>query len=161
MGTMHKEVIQKKKASTIILTTIVLCCVIVISQKFESVKFIGVKLDIIINPILLVLMLGFIILEFRRCSVQIKYSIVGDKLIINKICEKELHALQSININDIVDIKKKKLGTFNSLLGERYFCSFITLDLYCCTYRSNGKNKKFYFKPSDCLVKKIESKINR
>lgn len=153
---MHKEVVKKRKAPVIVLLTIILCCVIVISQSFKPIIVGGFRISVIVDPILLILMISFIVLEIKKCNIQYKYSIIGEEFIINKMSDKELCTLQDIYINDIVSIKRVKSGLCKSIFARRYFCNIISSDIYCCSYKSDNKIKKFYFQPSNCLVEKIK-----
>ncbi|WP_238884276.1 hypothetical protein [Clostridium sp. YIM B02551] len=158
MGIMHKEVLKKRKAPVLILSIIMISIAIVISQVFRTVNISGFGVSSISDPIILLLIGVFLFSQYRECKSEYKYSIIGEDFIINRISDKKVNTLQDININDIIYIKKTKVGFLAAIFSKRYACSAFSFDVYCCRYRDGNKIRKFYFQPSYCLVDKINRK---
>jgi hypothetical protein len=158
MGIMHKEVLKKRKAPVLILSIIMISIAIVVSEVFRTIKISGAYVSGISDPILLLLTGVFLFFQYKKCKYEYKYSIIGEDFIINKISDKKVNILQDININDIVGIKKTKVGFLASIFSKRYVCSAFSFDVYCCMYRDGSKIRKFYFQPSCCLVDRINRK---
>ncbi|CUO85421.1 hypothetical protein H8S10_03630 [Clostridium sp. NSJ-49] len=160
---MHREVVHGRKIPAIMISllaiTIALYAVeiaeIVIGKTFQVYR--------VIEVLLLIMIVFVLFKEFRRCSLSYKYSIIADKLIINKLNCKGDNILESIRMQDIVFIGKKveipkKLSKIKS--HGNYLSSITTSRKCYCVYKRNGQLLKFSFEPSERLLKRVYDKVN-
>lgn len=160
---MHREVVHGRKIPAIMISllaiTIALYAIeiaeIMVGKTFQVYK--------IIEVILLLMIVFVLFKEFKRCSLSYKYSIIADKLIINKLNCKGDNILESIRMQDIVFIGKKveipkKLSKLKS--HGSYLSSIITSKKCYCVYKKNGQLIKFSFEPSERLLKRVYDKVN-
>ncbi len=96
-------------------------------------------------------------IEFSKCTVKYKYSIVADQFIIHKIKGDEVKILEDIKLKDIEFIGKYRncKGDIHISSSKKYICSTSFGKKFCCVYKLGDKFKKFYFEPSDSLMSKI------
>lgn len=158
---MHKEVVGRKRTHSIIIVLLFLICMLYLN-KFLLILDID---SLLFNKVCRILMVSIftlvILLEIVNCKKFYKYSIIGSKLIINRILGQEEKNLLSININDIVYVGSKKNMPKNLKIksNKNYSCEIIHNNLGCCIYStSNGDFKKFDFKPSIKLINRL---VNR
>ncbi|QAA30759.1 hypothetical protein [Clostridium manihotivorum] len=158
MGTMHKEFVGRRKASSIVISIVVLCLMIVLSNSSEKVLLYNHKINIIMDPLLILLTLSFVGFQFIRCRTSYKYSIVADKLIIHRVNPAEQVTLENIKLKDIVFLGGIVSAPKRYPINRRklYIGSIVGIKTYCCIYRDDNKYKKFFFQPSEDLVNKLE-----
>jgi hypothetical protein len=105
----------------------------------------------------------FMVSELLKCRVKYKYCIIGDKFVIHKFINSDDKIVENIKIKDIKNIRKcSKLAAALDILNlNKYICSFMKREIYCCKYYESGKLKKFYFEPSISLLETINHLLNK
>jgi len=103
------------------------------------------------------IMIGLCYMEFSKCKIKYKYSIVVDQFIIHRIKGGEVTILEDIKLKDIEFIGKYSDYSSDNHISssKKYICSSFTGSKFCCVYKLGNKFKKFYFEPSVPLINKI------
>lgn len=161
---MHKEIVQRKKIPVVILLFIILITFICLSDILSQINIGSINIETFVTMFFNTLMIALCYIEFSRCKVKYKYSIVADQFIIHKIKGEEVTIVEDIKLKNIEFVGK--YSNCNSDIhissSKRYICSTFFGSKFCCVYKVEDKFKKFYFEPSDGLMNKIRSlKENR
>lgn len=159
---MHKEVVMKKRAPVLALILLTITLMIYLYEAVSYLKLVDVRLIKIANAIVIFLALCLIVFEIIRCEISYKYSIIANKLIINKLFLEKEKNIESINIKSIVYIGKK------SEISKKYDTKFTGNHLfklfcnkrYCCIYEKDNQLYKFNFTPSQELLKRLNSRVS-
>ena len=159
MGIMQKEIRTHKLSIAIIKSIVLMSVMIVIGGMVGGLKFNDTKFASISNPILIVATIIAIFVIINNCRTSYKYSVVGDRLIIHKIDSKKQVVLEKVKVSDILYIgrERREISKLGVILSKKYMCSLFDSNKYCCVYKKDGVNKKFYFQPSDEFISKISN----
>ena len=159
---MHKEVVIKKRTPVIVLILLTLTLMIYLYEAIFYFKLVDIKLLKMGNSIITFLILCLILFEVIRCEISYKYSIIANKLIINKIFLGKEKNIESINIASIVYIGKKMdiPKKYNTKFTGNHFFKLFANKCYCCIYEIDDRYYKFNFDPSDELLRRLNAKIN-
>ncbi|SHK51340.1 hypothetical protein SAMN02745248_02711 [Hathewaya proteolytica DSM 3090] len=154
---LYKEIVKRHQNAIIIRFTAMIVCIIVISD-FMDIIALKSGLYIYLKYIMDVAMIILFFNELRKIDTKYKYSVFQDQLMVYKLTRRQECLLRDVNICDIVEIKKctsfrEKILWF---IGTRYDFYKIK-NHYMCTYRDSGVLKKFYFNPSDNLLKILKN----
>lgn len=155
---MHREIVERKKVKVITILLLAVTMVLYISQGIKLAGLDNYFLGDLLNGILLVLIVFFIIKEIRSFSLAYKYSIIADKLIINRIRSREERNLESIKISDILYIGKKSEipKKYNRVKGSNsYLCNRMSYQTYCCIYQKGDTISRFNFQPSNSFIERV------
>lgn len=154
---MYREMVQRKKFPVVILLFITLITFICLSDLLPNINVGNMNIKIFITIFFNTLMVTLCYIEFSKCMVKYKYSIVADQFIIHKIKGEEVKILEDIKLKDIEFIGKYKNCKTNIRVSssKNYICSTFIGSKFCCVYKLGDKFKKFYFEPSDNLMNKI------
>lgn len=154
---MHKEIVQRKKIPVVILLFIILITFICLSDILSKISIGNINIKIFVTMFFNVLMITLCYIEFSKCKVKYKYSIVADQFIIHKIKGEEITIVEDIKLKNIEFIGKH--GNCDADIhissSKKYICSAFIGSRFCCVYKVGDKFKKFYFEPSDGLMNKI------
>lgn len=158
---MHKEIVVKRKMHVIVLALLVVTVMLYIQQGLKLINFDSNKTPIVCKILLTAIATLIIIRECISCNISYRYALIANKFIINKIFSKGEKTLVSVKISDIIYIGKKNDGLkkYNAKLIGNYTFNKLAISQYCCIYRVDGNYYKFYFKPSDCFIRRIMQKI--
>lgn len=160
---MHREVVHGRKIPAIMISLLAITIALYAIEIAEIMVGKTFQVYRVIEVVLLLMIVFVLFKEFKRCSLSYKYSIIADKLIINKLNCKGDNILESIRMQDIVFIGKrveipKKLSKIKS---HGSYLSTITTSKKCyCVYKKNGQLIKFSFEPSERLLKRVYDKVN-
>ncbi|MGH4125931.1 MAG: hypothetical protein ACREV6_23750 [Clostridium sp.] len=156
---MYKEMVQRKKFPAVVLLFITLITFICLSDLLPKISVGRINLKTFINMFFNTLMIALCYIEFSKCKVKYKYSIVADQFIIHKIIGEEVRILEDIKLKDIEFIGKYSNCNADVHITscKKYICSTFNGSKFCCVYKTGDKFKKFYFQPSDGLINKIRS----
>lgn len=162
MGNIYREVVCKKKAKAIILIVLFVSLIIGLSTFLSAVHSIDRFDKRIINYVLTALTVMFIAYQTFQCITKYKYSIMINKLMVHRIYSNNQTNLENIYLDDIVYIGKNRNNKFNcrSFRRKLYMCDILSEGKCCCVYRTEDGYNKFYFQPSDELIKRIENLKN-
>lgn len=156
---MYKEMVQRKKFPAVVLLFITLITFICLSDLLPKISIGSINLKSFITMFFNTLMIVLCYIEFSKCKVKYKYSIVADQFIIHKIRGEEVKILEDIKLKDIEFIGKYSNCNTDVHItsSKKYICSTFNGSNFCCVYKTGDKFKKFYFQPSDGLINKIKS----
>jgi hypothetical protein len=160
---MHKEVVRGRKIPAIMISLLAITIALYVVEITEIMIGKTFQIYRVIDIILLIMIVFVLFKEFKYCSLAYKYSIIADKLIINKLNSKGDNILESIRIQDIVFIGKRiEIPKNISKTKSRgnYLSSITTTKRYYCIYEKDGQLMKFSFEPSERLLKRIYDKVN-
>ena len=159
---MYKEVVIKKRAPVIVLILLTLTLMIYLYEAVSYLKLVDIRLLKIGNSIIIFLTLCLILFEVIRCEISYKYSIIANKLIINKLFLQKEKNIESINIASIVYIGKRTEipKNYDAKFTGNYFFKLFSNKCYCCIYEIDHKYYKFNFAPSDELLRRLNAKVN-
>ncbi|MEW9094582.1 MAG: hypothetical protein AB2417_05815 [Clostridiaceae bacterium] len=150
MGNMYKETIGRRKLPSLVK----FFSVLVISLFFMEIMEGFGKYTVAISSAFIILTL---ICEIMYCRVRYTYSIIADQFIIHRISGNEDKVVENIKLWDIEYVGQENLLVSHRKIfnARRYICSAFNVKPCYCIYRDGDKMKKFYFEPSDDLIKKI------
>lgn len=159
---MHREVRQGKKVNAIIISLLAITFALYIYQY--SKLLIGHKDEILVGvSIFLILGTLFVLFkEVKKCKISYKYSIISDKLIINKIKDREESNVENLRMTDILYIGERKNMPKEYIKGKlrrHYIRNLNKNKKLICIYRKNDKINKFMFEPSCTLEERIKNII--
>lgn len=160
---MHREVVHGRKIPAIMISVVAITIALYIIEFIEGTVGKNFELYNLIQLALLLSIVFVVFIEFKHCKLSYKYSIIADKLIINKISNKAEDTLESIRIQDIKFIGRKEEipKDLNKVKCHgSYLSSHTKNSKYYCIYEKNGQSSKFVFEPSERLVKRVYDKIN-
>lgn len=159
---MHKEVVMKKKAPSLALILLIITLMIYLYEAVSYLKLVDVRIIKILNGIIIFLTLCLILFEIIRCEISYKYSIIANKLIINKLFLEKEKNVESINIKSIVYIGKKSeiSKKYNTKFTGNYFFKLLSNKCYCCIYEKDNQFYKFNFMPSEELLRRLNSRVS-
>jgi len=154
---MYKEMVQRKKLPAIVMLFITLITVICLSDLLPKVSVGSINIKTFVTMFFNTLMIALCYMEFSKCKVKYKYSIVVDQFIIHKIKGDEIKILEDIKLKDIEYIGKYCDCKVDSHISssKKYICSTFVGSKFCCVYKVGDKMKRFYFEPSIGLMNKI------
>jgi hypothetical protein len=154
---MYKEMVQRKKFPVVILLFITLITFICLSDLLPNISVGNMNTKVFITIFFNTLMVTLCYIEFSKCKVKYKYSIVADQFIIHKIKGEEVKILEDIKLKDIEFIGKYRncKPDIRISSSKKYICSTFAQSKFCCVYKLGDQFKKFYFEPSDSLMNKI------
>ena len=155
---MHKEVVERKRTHVIVITLLLITCVLYLVEGIQALGVKNLFLIRVAEYILLALTITFLILEYISCKVAYKYSLIADKLIINRIYRDNEVNLASIKLSNIVYLGKKKdlPKEYKIKCKSRYTCYLFGFDTIYCVYKNNNELNIFNFEPSDNLIGRIK-----
>lgn len=163
MGIMHREIIKKRRDITIVYSIIFLSLMIGIARLIGEIRFYNIKIEIVTDPIFILLGAMIIFYEMRKCETCYKYSVIADQLIIHKIKSSEhQETLENLKLNDIVFFGEEKDNSnkYKAKREKKYICDYINNNkTYCCVYKKDKEYRKFYFQPSGEMVEKLKKVI--
>lgn len=154
---MHKEVVERKRTHVIVLTLLLITCVLYLVEGIQALRIENLFVLKVAEYILLSFTIIFIILEYLSCKVSYKYSLIADKLIVNRIYHGNETNLESIKLSNIVYLGKKKdlPKEYKIKCTARYTCDLFGFDAIYCVYKKDGKLNIFNFEPSEDLIRRI------
>ncbi|MCB2291217.1 hypothetical protein LGK97_15930 [Clostridium sp. CS001] len=154
---MYKEMVERRKAPAMVLLFVVLITFICLSDILPRMNIGIISIKAIAKMFFTTLMIALCYIEFSRCKVKYKYSIVADQFIIHKIRGHEVTILEDIKLKNIDFIGKVENYKADIHISDskKYSCSTFFSSKFCCIYKVEGKFKKFYFEPSEGLINKI------
>ena len=154
---MYKEMVQRKKFPAVVSLFITLIIFICLSDLLPKVSIGSINVKTFVTLFFNTIMIALCYVEFSKCKVKYKYLIVADQFIIHKIKGQEVTIREDIKLKDIEYIGKD--SNYSSEIhisgSKKYVCSTFIGSKLCCVYKAGNKFKKFYFEPSDGLMKKI------
>ncbi|MDU3724914.1 MAG: hypothetical protein E7G24_17235, partial [Clostridium celatum] len=152
---MYREINKQNKVVSLVISlsmiTVALYSHRIIKMTMEKKGQLTQTVDVII----LCVILFILIKEFRRCKIAYKYSIISDKLIINKINSNSEKNVESIKFKDILYIGEKcnTPKEYSIIKCNKYYTkNFNGHTKFCCVYKKDGKVEKFLFAPSNKLI---------
>lgn len=158
MKTIYKEEYCHRKLPTVVGIFLLLALIIPIHDMLRDTIGGGTFADGITSALVFAILVAIVIKLTVRFKYKYKISLISNQLIIYKISKREQHVEHNIKVKDIISIKK--INTLKFLfMRMKYNCylsSIFNGGIYCCIYKSDDKEKMFFFHPSSTLIKKIE-----
>ena len=154
---MYKEIVERKKVPVMVLLFITLITFICLSDLLSKISIGSINIEIFVTMFFNVLMIALCYIEFSKCKVKYKYSIVADQFIIHKIRGEEVTIVEDIKLKNI-EFVGKHCNCHTEIpisSSKKYICSTFIRSKFCCVYKVDDKFRKFYFEPSDGLMSKI------
>lgn len=154
---MHKEVVERKRTHVIALILLLITCVLYIVEGIQALRIENLFVLKVCEFILLLFTIIFIILEYLSCKVAYKYSLIADKLIINKIYNGNEINLESIKLSDILYLGKRKEipKEYRLRCTGKYTCELFGHDKIYCVYKKENEVSIFNFEPSEDFIRRI------
>lgn len=154
---MHNEMVERKKVPAMAVLFIALIVFICLSDILPNMKIGIINIKKLSTMTFTATMIALCYIEFSRCRVKYKYSIVADEFIIHRVKGNEVTLLEDIKLKSINFIGKNQNYKSNIHISDikTYMCSTFFRNKLCCVYKADDKFKKFYFEPSDGLMNKI------
>lgn len=155
---MYREIVERRRAIVILMLFVVLSFIIVLYDILGNLTFGEYNLTKLSQIVFSGIMFYIIYRQIIKCKIRYKYSVMGDQLIIHKLNGKHEIIVEDVEFRDIEYIGKDKTleEKFNSRNSRKYLCTLGHSNKCYCIYRNGGKLKKFYFEPSEKLIKKIK-----
>ena len=109
-----------------------------------------------------VLVMGFLYLmysSFHMSKECYRYSIIADDLLIHRMSGDKPLLVERVKVADIRYFGEVgKNPEVSRVRGSNYTCEFMK-GRYCLVYEDGGREKKFFFKPSTCMIGKIQNSM--
>lgn len=158
MNTMYKEVVERRMTPVVVGSFVLITLMINLSNTIEGVKIFDYEIGGITNPILLIFTIYVIGLEFFKCNVKYKYSIIAGELIIYKMNNKDQEVVENIRLENVIYVGKIKecKRKINVRSSKKCLCTLLRFDKVCCIYKDGDNYKKIYFDPSEKLLLKLK-----
>ena len=155
---MHKEMVERKKVHAMVLLFIVLIAFICLSDILPNMNVGLINIKTLATMGFITIMIALCYIEFSRCKVKYRYSIVADEFIIHKVKGNEVTILEDIKLKNINFIGRNQNYKTDIHISDikTYMCSTFYRNKFCCVYKADDKFKKFYFEPSEGLMNKIK-----
>lgn len=154
---MHKEIIVRSKVRILISILFAVVIALYLERIIDIVRYNNNKGFTTTDLGLIVITSIVIIYEVLSINLKYKYSLIADKLIVNRSLFKKEKNLISIKTSDILYVGNKK-DMPKSLKGKRigrYSCNMMQHGEKVCIFKYDNKLYKFNFNPSEKLIKKI------
>lgn len=154
----YREIVERKKIPVILILFIILTIIIYLADFFGKFMIGDYSLNFISKLMFTIIMLLIMMHELKKCIIKYRYSVIEDEFIVHKLMWKDERIVEDIKFKDIkfIGILKKGNSKFNIQKSKKYIASLLNTEKYCCIYANGGKLKKFYFEPSENLIKKIK-----
>lgn len=154
---MHKEVVARKRTHVIVMTLFLITVMLYIYQGIAVLEINNDLLIFICNATVILFTIAFIISEYVSCIISYKYVIIADKFIINRLYRGSEENLESIKIENILNIGKRNSipKQYKVKCSGKYICDIIGHDIMYCIYLKDGKLSMFNFEPSEDLLTRI------
>lgn len=108
------------------------------------------------------LVMGFLYLmygSFHMSKECYRYSIIADDLLIHRMNGDTPQLVERVKVSDIRYFGEVgKNPVVSRVRGSNYTCEFMK-GRYCLVYEDGGREKKFFFKPSACMIGKIHNSM--
>ena len=158
MNTMYKEVVGRRMTPVIVGSFVLITIMINLSNTIENVKIFDYKIGGITNPLLLIFTISVIGIEFFKCNVKYKYSIIAGELIIYRMNNKYQEIIENIKLENIVYIGRRRecKRKISVLSSKKCLCTLLHFDKACCIYKDGDNYKEVYFDPSERLLAKLK-----
>ncbi|SFC80108.1 hypothetical protein [Clostridium uliginosum] len=157
---MHREVVVRRKAPVIAGLLLIITMMIYLHNGVGNLPLNNMRVIKLVNVFIIVSTIGIIFFGIIKCKVSYKYSIIANKLIINKIFSNQETNLESINVSEIVYVGKT--GKKNYISKEyivknkgNHLCGLSNTKTFCCIYKKEDQYYRFNFNPSDQLIRKL------
>lgn len=159
MACIYNEKVERK-GTPILLLLIFLGLSLIVASYFFGTMGLPSYMEAVADTVLI---LGYGFIGYQSYHVtkeSYKYSIIADDLIIHRLSSDKNKVVEKVKIENITYFGEVQGSEKNpsKVKGSNYTCEF-TKGRYCCVYNAAGQEKKFYFKPSLCMVNKIESSM--
>ena len=160
---MHKEFVVKNRSHSIITIMLVITFMLYAFDVIEIVKRTNKNLAYSSYFIVAIATVLFIAKQYLICRTCYKYSIIANKLIINKIFRNSEENMSSISIKDIVYIgrRNKVPKEYKTRSEGKYSFYSIRFNTDCCVYNKNGSLAMFDFKPSEKFIARLKKYIEK
>lgn len=155
---MYREIVERRRAMVILIMFVVLSLIIVLYDILGNLTFAEHNLRKLSQIMFSSIMIYTIYRQVIKCKIKYKYSIMGDQLIIHKLNGKQEIIVEDVEFSDIKYIGKNETleEKFNSRNARKYLCTMFHTNRCYCVYRKNNRLRKFYFEPSEKLIRKIK-----
>lgn len=164
MGILYKEIIRNKKFSIIKGLFLIILFTLVTFLATNSVDYslrYNIRLDIIllIDVFLSAIMFKIIYEIAYSNRLSYTYKLIDTELIFERMIGNNRRVILSVDARNIEAILQLKEGKNFKDIDRTYkfLCRPCKNKTYCCIVNNKGKKIKFYFQPSDELMRKIEN----
>ena len=142
---MYKEMVERKKFPTVVLLFTTLITFICLSDLLPKISIGSINIKMFITMFFNTLMIALCYIEFSKCKVKYKYSIVADQFIIHKIRGEESKILEDIKLKDIEFIgKHSNCNTHIHISSsKKYICSTL-MEVSFAVYIKQEINSKSF-----------------
>lgn len=155
MGILYRETIIRRKMPVIVMIIMIIFAVSAIESIIDQIAL-REEENRKIDTFLLVITMFIIGYEAFKCKIVYKYSIIENRLVINKVLGTNSKVVEKVFFNEIIYIGKPSSPIFNLARGKKYTGNTFNEDTVCCIYKRNNKLNKFYFEPSKSMMNKID-----
>lgn len=154
---MHKEVVVRKRSHVIAIIFLAITFMLYAFNGIDLIKNTNKDLAYGCYFVVVLIAVLFISKEYCSCKVSYKYSIIANKLIINKTYKNDEKNLSNVSIKDIVYIgrKNKVPKQYKTKSQGKYSFDIMNHNSDCCVYSENGRLSMFDFTPSDKFIERI------
>ncbi|MGL4875772.1 MAG: hypothetical protein ACRC30_14100 [Clostridium sp.] len=157
---MQREIVVKKKAPVIAMVLLVITCMLYLHQGLKIIKFRGALTLEMCNIVILIVTCIILLREIVSCNTSYKYSVIADKLIVNKIFMSKEKNLASVRISNIEYIgKKSDAPKIKAKFIGSFVCSLLNNNTCVCIYKKDNEYHKFSFEPSNEFICKLNREI--
>lgn len=164
MGILYKEVVEYKYQRNIKAILLIILMLITANTFFllSSYRRVIEELAYVSYVIIPLAFVAAFVLNFRARR-RYRYGIIDNELIIEKFTGEKRKVVLSLNAKYISKIEKVASDERMGRVDEEYnfICSGRKKEVYYCTFKRNGRLCRFYFEPSQELIKKLNTLMLR
>lgn len=158
MGILYKEVVEYKYQRNIKPILLIILVLITANTFFllSSYRRLMDELAYVSYVIIPLALTAAFILNLKSRK-RYRYGIIDNELIIERFNGEKRKVVLSLNAKYISKIEKVVSDKRLDRVDEEYnfICSGRKKEVYYCTFKRNGKLCRFYFEPSQELIKKL------
>jgi hypothetical protein len=164
MGILYKEVVEYKYQRNIkpILAIILLLLIANTFFLLSSYRRAVEGLAYVSYALIPIALITAFVLNLKS-SIRYRYGIIDNELIIERFNKKKRKVTLNLNTKYICSIERFNSDKKMDRVDEEYnfICSGKKKEVYCCTFKRNGRLCRFYFEPSQELIKKLNMLMAR
>lgn len=158
MACIYNEKVERK-GTPLLLGLIALTLSLLIASYLSKAAGVAGMYRIIVDTVLVMGFLYIMYSSFNMSKECYRYSIIADDLLIHRMNGDKPQLVERVKVSDISYFGEVgKNPDVSKVRGSNYTCEFMK-GRYCLVYREGGREKKFFFKPSACMIGKIQNSM--
>jgi hypothetical protein len=158
MACIYNEKVERK-GTPLLLVLIAVTLSLLIASYLSKAAGVAGTYRLIVDSVLVMGFLYLMYSSFHMSKECYRYSIIADDLLIHRMSGDKPLLVERVKVADIRYFGEVgKNPEVSRVRGSNYTCEFMK-GRYCLVYEDGGREKKFFFKPSTCMIGKIQNSM--